>query len=194
MMPTWVNPPPPSPCHDSKLERLQNDILTREDSQSCIPSTPDFYGNINIQLLNSRGLDPRLLREGEIKSPNIGRHHAVNPIAVERRAHAVLEQPYASRPHEGSLDIDKSQANVLGRLPMLQFNRYSLSKDFLMYSRDFNNVADAHNALDSYKISQFRNSLLRDAKNLFESRMEELDPITWKGVMELARKVFMPQD
>ena len=94
-MPTWVNPPLPSPCHDSKLERSQNDILTREDSQSYIPSTPDFHGNINIQPLNSRELGPRLLWEEKIKSPNNGRHRVVNPIAMERRAHVILEQPYA---------------------------------------------------------------------------------------------------
>lgn len=51
------------------------------------------------------------------------------------------------------MDIDKSQANVLGKLPMLQFDKYSLSNDFLMYLRDFDNMADVHNALDSYKIS-----------------------------------------
>lgn len=67
----------------------------------------------------------------------------------------------------------------MGRLPALTFKRYMLHDDFVSFPRDFLTVANTHNALDHYWISQFCSYLQPDARDLFESRIDPHTLSSW---------------
>lgn len=69
-----------------------------------------------------------------------------------------------------------------------------LHDDFVTFLRDFLTVANAYNAPDHYRISQFRSCLQGDARDLFESRMEPHTLNSWSQVQALAHQLFVPTD
>uniref|UniRef100_A0A7I3ZKG4 Uncharacterized protein n=1 Tax=Physcomitrium patens TaxID=3218 RepID=A0A7I3ZKG4_PHYPA len=69
----------------------------------------------------------------------------------------------------------------LGKLPALSFGKFSLGDDYLAFICDFTTVAEAYQALGIYRVSQYCTSLLGDASDLFESRLNHTTPPTWRS-------------
>ena len=90
--------------------------------------------------------------------------------------------------------VARIQHDNMGRLPALTFGRYMLHDDFVTFLRDFLTVANAYNAPDHYRISQFRSCLQGDARDLFESRIEPHTLNSWSQVQALAHQLFVPTD